>query len=43
MFDGFESVGKKKPSMIAEWLGIGFCGFLQGSQPTGGAGERLVD
>lgn len=37
VFDGFESVGRKKPSMIAEWLGIGFCGFLQGPQTTGGA------
>uniref|UniRef100_A0A8C2J0P8 Zinc finger, NFX1-type containing 1 n=1 Tax=Cyprinus carpio TaxID=7962 RepID=A0A8C2J0P8_CYPCA len=37
VLDGFESVGKKKPSMIAEWLGIGFSGFLQGPQQTGGA------
>ncbi|XP_052414800.1 NFX1-type zinc finger-containing protein 1 [Carassius gibelio] len=36
VLDGFESVGKKKPSMIAEWLGIGFSGFLQGPQPTDG-------
>uniref|UniRef100_A0A8C1SPB0 Zinc finger, NFX1-type containing 1 n=1 Tax=Cyprinus carpio TaxID=7962 RepID=A0A8C1SPB0_CYPCA len=39
VMDGFESVGKKKPSMIAEWLGIGFSGFLQGPQLTEMADE----
>lgn len=34
--DGFETVGKKKPSMMAEWLGIGFSLFFQGPQQTDG-------
>ncbi|XP_016333043.1 NFX1-type zinc finger-containing protein 1-like isoform X2 [Sinocyclocheilus anshuiensis] len=39
VMDGFESVGRKKTSMIAEWLGIGFSVFLQGPQLTEMADE----
>ncbi|XP_043088038.1 NFX1-type zinc finger-containing protein 1 [Puntigrus tetrazona] len=45
-FDGFQSVGKKKPSLIAEWLGIGFSFFMQGPQLTEASdedGEELED
>ncbi|XP_051752119.1 NFX1-type zinc finger-containing protein 1 [Ctenopharyngodon idella] len=53
-YDGFERAGKKKLSMIAEWLGIGSNVFLQGLQLTAGAevadedgpqleGEELID
>ncbi|XP_073708408.1 NFX1-type zinc finger-containing protein 1 [Garra rufa] len=39
VFEGFEIVGKKKPSIIAEWLGIGFSAFMQGPQITEAADE----